>query len=52
MKISTTALAKYRYMADGDDARDMAIDYDLDLDAQYDDYLTECAIDGVTPKER
>ena len=27
----------------------MAFDYDADLDAQYDDYVAECAEAGVTP---
>lgn len=52
MNPSPRALAKFRYMADPDDARDMAYDYDADLDAQYDDYLDECREAGVTPLPR
>jgi hypothetical protein len=52
MKPSATARAKYRHMHDGDDARDMALDYDADLDAQYDDYVTECIEAGITPLPR
>ena len=52
MNPSTTAQAKYRYMHDGDDARDMAFDYDADLDAQYDDYVTACIEAGDTPLPR
>lgn len=52
MKPSTTAAAKFRHVRNADDARDLALDYDADLDAQYEDYLTECAEYGITPKPR
>lgn len=43
---------KYRYMEDGDDARDLAFDYEHDYDAQYEDYRTECYEMGEVPKPR
>jgi hypothetical protein len=52
MKPSTTARAKFRYVNDPDDARDLALDYDADLDAQYEDYLAECQEEGITPLPR
>lgn len=49
---STTALNRYGYLADPDDARELAFDYDEDFDAQYEDYVTECYEAGITPKPR
>ena len=46
---SPRALRRFAHVADPDEARDMAFDYDADLDAQYDDYVAECAEAGVTP---
>lgn len=46
---SDNATAKFRYMRDGDDARDLAFDYDADLEAQYADYREFCTEMGVEP---
>jgi len=52
MSPSPRALHRFAHVADPDDARDMAFDYDADRDAQYADYLEECAEAGVTPLPR
>lgn len=46
---SQQATAKFRHMRDGDDARDLAFDYDSDAEAQYADYREFCAEMGVEP---
>lgn len=45
--------ARFRHSdLDPDDAKDLLEDYNADLDAQYADYVEECAQAGVTPLPR
>lgn len=52
MEITAAARRRFAYLSDGDDARDLALDWDADLDAQYDDYVSRCDEAGVVPAPR
>lgn len=47
---SREASARFRYVADPDDARDLAFDFDQDRHQQYDAYVDWCAEEGIVPK--
>lgn len=52
MEITRTAAHRFAHIADPDDARDLAMDWDADLDAQYDAYVAECDEAGIVPAPR